>query len=61
MDLMTHALAGEGEEFGIRICSIRPGAVETPMLRGLFPEFPADQCVQPSDIAQKIWGCVKRP
>lgn len=58
LDLLTHALAGEGEKAGVRVCSIRPGAVETPMLRGLFPDFPADQCVQPSDIAATVWACV---
>jgi NAD(P)-dependent dehydrogenase (short-subunit alcohol dehydrogenase family) len=61
MDLMTHALAGEGKDSNLRVCSIRPGAVETPMLRGLFPDFPADQCVQPSDIAEAVWGCVDDP
>lgn len=58
LDLLTHALAAEGKEAGLRVCSIRPGAVETPMLRGLFPDFPVDQCVQPSDIAQAVWECV---
>ena len=58
LDLMTLALAAEGKESGIRVCSIRPGAVETPMLRGLFPDFPTEQCVQPSDIAEVVWGCV---
>lgn len=58
LDLLTHALAAEGSDQGIRVCSIRPGAVETPMLRRLFPEFPADQCVQPADVAQAVWQCV---
>ncbi|MEM9942172.1 MAG: SDR family oxidoreductase [Planctomycetota bacterium] len=58
LDLMTQSLAKEGEDLGIRICSVRPGAVETPMLRGLFPEFPQDQCVQPSAVADLIWDCV---
>jgi len=35
--------------------------VETPMLRGLFPDFPAAQCVQPSEIADVVWGCVSDP
>jgi NAD(P)-dependent dehydrogenase (short-subunit alcohol dehydrogenase family) len=61
LDLMTHALAGEGSESGLRVCSVRPGAVETPMLRGLFPDFPAQQCVQPEDIADVVWGCVSDP
>jgi dehydrogenase/reductase SDR family protein 4 len=61
MDLMTQALASEGAELGLRVCSIRPGAVETPMLRRLFPDFPAAQCVQPRTIAEAIWGCVSEP
>ena len=61
MDLMTQALAAEGEPHGIRICSIRPGAVETPLLRGLFPDFPADQCVPPEKIAETVLGCVEDP
>lgn len=61
VDLMTTALASEGAEHGIRVYSVRPGAVETDMLRGLFPDFPADQCVSPEDIANKIWQCVSQP
>ncbi len=61
MDLLTQSLAAEGEPHNIRICSIRPGAVETPLLRGLFPDFPADQCVPPERIAQMILGCVQDP
>lgn len=61
MDLMTQALASEGAELGLRVCSIRPGAVETPMLRRLFPDFPSEQCVQPRKIAEAVWGCVSAP
>ena len=61
MDLLTQSLAVEGESHGIRICSIRPGAVETPLLRGLFPDFPADQCVPPEAIAATVLGCVEDP
>ena len=61
MDLLTQSLAAEGEPHGIRICSIRPGAVETPLLRGLFPDFPADQCVPPEAIAETVLGCVEDP
>ena len=60
-DLMTTALAAEGTDSKIRVYSIRPGAVETPMLRGLFPDFPAEQCVGPEDVADKIWQCVDQP
>jgi NAD(P)-dependent dehydrogenase (short-subunit alcohol dehydrogenase family) len=55
VDLLTHALADEGREHGVRVYSIRPGAVETPMLRGLFPDFPADQAVSADDVAAMIW------
>lgn len=61
MDLLTLSLSAEGEPHSIRICSIRPGAVETPLLRGLFPDFPADQCVAPERIAQMVLGCVQDP
>ena len=61
LDLITFALASEGKEFGLRVCSVRPGAVETPMLRGLFPDYPAEQCVEPEEIAAAVWGCVSDP
>lgn len=61
MDLMTQSLAGEGAPHQIRICSLRPGAVETPLLRGLFPDFPADQCVSPQHVAQQVVGCIEDP
>ena len=59
LDLLTTALKTEGEEHNIRVYSVRAGAVETPMLRGLFPDFPADQCVSPADIANTILACVE--
>jgi NAD(P)-dependent dehydrogenase (short-subunit alcohol dehydrogenase family) len=61
LDVLTLALAGEGKPAGLRVCSVRPGAVETPMLRGLFPNFPEDHCVQPEEIANVVWGCVSDP
>lgn len=61
MDLMTHALSIEGTPHGIRVCSVRPGAVETPLLRGLFPDFPADQCASPASVAELVWNCANQP
>lgn len=58
LETFTKAIAAEGTDHAIRVCCVRPGAVETDLLRGLFPDFPADQCVSPEDIANKIWDCV---
>jgi hypothetical protein len=30
--------------------------VETPMLRGLFPDFPATQALEPEAVAELIWS-----
>ncbi len=61
VDLFTKALAQEGRAAGIRAYSIRPGAVDTPMLRGLFPDFPADQTVSADEVAEAIWGITTVP
>ena len=58
LETFTKAMAAEGTDHSIRVCCVRPGAVETDLLRGLFPDFPADQCVSPQDIANKVWDCV---
>lgn len=60
-DLFCVALAQEGKPQGIRVFSIRPGAVETPMLRGLFPDFPAEQALAPHDVANLIWTICQPP
>ena len=61
LDLLTQSLAQEGKDSNIRVCSIRPGAVETPLLRGLFPDFPTEECVSPERVAEEVWGCVNSP
>ena len=61
MEIFTKAIATEGVDHSIRACCVRPGAVETNLLRGLFPDYPAEQCVSPDDIASKVWDCVADP
>ncbi len=55
IELLTLALAREGRDAGIRVYGVRPGAVETPMLRSLFAGFPADQAVSPAEVAEVVW------
>jgi len=50
----TKGLADEGRPLGIRVFAVAPGAVETQMLRGLFPDFPKDQTLAPADVADVI-------
>jgi 3-oxoacyl-[acyl-carrier protein] reductase len=50
----TKALADEGKPHGIRVYGVAPGAVETDMLRGSFPDYPADQTLQPDDVAALV-------
>lgn len=54
VNLWSKALAEEGRPHGIRVFSVAPGAVETQLLRSAFPTFPADQCLQPADVAKLI-------
>ncbi len=52
----TKALAAEGQDAGIRVYAVAPAAVETRMLRSAFPDFPADQTLPPSDIADVVFA-----
>lgn len=51
----TKALADEGRACGIRVFAVAPGAVETVMLRDAFPDFPAEQTLQPEDVAAIVY------
>lgn len=55
VNLFTLSTAREGETLGIRCMAVSPGAVETPLLRRLFPDFPADETLPPEAIAKVIW------
>lgn len=63
VNMFTTAAAGEGEPLGIRVFCIAPGAIETPMLRGLFDEkaIPPQNTLSPDDIARAIVSRVRSP
>lgn len=54
------ALAREGAAIGIRVHTIAPGAVETPMFRGILSpqQFPTEKTLQPAEVAQVVAQCV---
>lgn len=54
LETWTKALATEGADVGIRVVVVRPGAVETPLLRSLFPDFPREQCVTADEVADVL-------
>lgn len=56
---MTRSIAVEGRAANIQAFTIAPGAVETPMLRGLFDEsmIGLDATLPPADVAQTIVEC----
>jgi 3-oxoacyl-[acyl-carrier protein] reductase len=56
----TSALAEEGRPRGIRVFAVAPGAVETKMLRSVFPDYPKDATLAPSDVADLVY-LVTRP
>ncbi|HMO12912.1 MAG TPA: SDR family oxidoreductase [Pirellulaceae bacterium] len=56
IELFTTALSNEGRDCGINVFAVRAGTIETPLLRGLFPDFPAEQTLRPEQVAEVIWS-----
>lgn len=54
VNLYTRGLAAEGAPHGVRAYAVAPGAVETEMLRGAFPEYPVEQTLAPDDVAALV-------
>jgi len=54
VNTFMHGLADEGRAHGIKVFAVAPGAVETQMLRGPFPDFPAEKTLQPDDVAGMV-------
>ena len=60
LNLMAQSCALEGKPFAVKAFAIAPGAVETSMLRAIFPEtvLPASKCMSPQKVAEEILACV---
>src|SRR5206468_11715185 len=60
VNLLSLSLAREGAAHGIRVYTVAPGAVETPMFRGIMSrdQFPTEQTLDPADVARVIGQCV---
>jgi len=56
VNTFSQALHAEGVPVGIRVYCVAPGAVETQMLRGPFPDYPAERTLEPDDVAALIEG-----
>ena len=60
LNTMAMSCAMEGKPFAVKAFSVAPGAVETSMLRAIFPEtvLPASKCMTPQRVAEEILACV---
>jgi NAD(P)-dependent dehydrogenase (short-subunit alcohol dehydrogenase family) len=54
VNTFTRAIAAEGKPHGIRVFAVAPGAVETQMLRSMFPNMPAERTLLPDEVAGVI-------
>lgn len=54
VNTFSRGLADEGRSCGVRVFAVGPGAVETQMLRGRFPDFPTEQVLQPDEVAGMV-------
>jgi NAD(P)-dependent dehydrogenase (short-subunit alcohol dehydrogenase family) len=60
INVMSLALAREGDAHGIRVHVVAPSATETDMFRGIMSkeQVPTERIMQPADVAKVIAGCV---
>lgn len=59
MNMLTKVAASEGEAIGVRAFAVCPGAVETPMLRGLFSTAQVPTAATPESVAAVVIDCIK--
>lgn len=60
LDLFAKSCANEGADIGVKAFSVAPGAVETPMLRGIFDEgfLPTSATLDPDAVAAVVVQCL---
>ncbi len=60
VNMFTRCIAGEGQPLNIRAVTVAPGAVETPMLRGIFDKqaIPESRTLDPAEVADVIVDCI---
>lgn len=61
VDSYVRSMHREGRSFGMRAFSIAPGAIETPLLRTIFPEHvvPRHAALPPLAVAEVIRDCIE--
>jgi NAD(P)-dependent dehydrogenase (short-subunit alcohol dehydrogenase family) len=61
VDSYVRSMHREGRSFGMRAFSIAPGAIETPLLRTIFPEsvVPRHAALPPEAVATVILDCIE--
>lgn len=57
----TAAIAAAGRQDGIRAYALGPGAVNTRMLRDIFPDYPEDQMLSPAEVADAVHALTLEP
>ena len=48
-------------EYGIKVCSIMPGFVNTPMIQDAKQRLDFEKCIQSEDIAQGVLYILRTP